>query len=590
MYLKSVEIQGFKSFADKIYLNFNPGITAIVGPNGSGKSNISDAIRWVMGEQSVKSLRGSRMEDVIFSGTEVRKPQGFAEVSLTIDNSEKIFPLDYEEVVVTRRVYRSGEGEYFINRNACRLKDIHELFMDTGLGREGYSIIGQGKIDEILSNKSEERRHIFEEAAGITKYKYRKNEAERKLERTNDNLTRVNDIMTELEGQLAPLKSQSEKAKKYLALRDELKEIEVNTSVVSIEKLKEDLKKAEEDYSAVSESIDVMQKTAEKDENQVNELYSKMSDYDNRIEELRHTKEENAEKTSDGANSITLSLANIEHLGENVERINEEIEKSKRGIAQLDEIIASYNDTLIKIKEEGAGILNEKQSLEKEIESLNDLLLKETEAVESLKSDIIDKTAEINSNQSKIVNYGILLENFRMEYENAKESLEKQNEGYKDIFDENAKLTTRLNELEKLLKTAQKEADDADNEYKTAAERTSDLIEKKSVIQTELGRCTSKKSVLEDMENDFDGYNRSVKAVMTAHSGGALKNLNIYGPVSKLVTTDKKYVTAIETAMMSVGQNIVTKDEQDAKRAIEYLKSNHLGRATFIQSIISPPL
>ena len=224
MYLKSVELQGFKSFADKIYLDFNPGITAIVGPNGSGKSNISDAIRWVMGEQSVKTLRGSRMEDVIFAGTEVRKPQGFAEVSLTLDNSQRIFDVDFEEVTVTRRVYRSGEGEYFINKAPCRLKDIHELFMDTGLGREGYSIVGQGKIDEILSNKSEDRRQIFEEAAGITKYKYRKNDAEKKLERTNENLVRVRDIMSTLEEQLEPLRIQSEKARKYLTLRDTLRE------------------------------------------------------------------------------------------------------------------------------------------------------------------------------------------------------------------------------------------------------------------------------------------------------------------------------------------------------------------------------
>ncbi|MDO4744741.1 MAG: AAA family ATPase, partial [Clostridia bacterium] len=308
MYLKSVEMQGFKSFADKIYLDFNPGITAIVGPNGSGKSNISDAIRWVMGEQSIKSLRGSRMEDVIFSGTEVRKPQGFAEVSLVLDNSEGIFPVDYEEVTVTRRVYRSGEGEYFINRNACRLKDIHELFMDTGLGREGYSIIGQGKIDEILSNKSEDRRRIFEEAAGITKYKYRKNEAEKKLERTNDNLTRVTDIMTELEGQLEPLRIQSEKAKKYLNLREELKGIEVNAAVVTIEKHREDLKTADAEYDAVSESIDIMQKETEQTESTINDLYSKIAEYDNEKEELRRTKEETVEKTSDGANSINLSL------------------------------------------------------------------------------------------------------------------------------------------------------------------------------------------------------------------------------------------------------------------------------------------
>ena len=228
MRLKSIEMQGFKSFADKIYLDFNSGITAIVGPNGSGKSNISDAIRWVMGEQSVKSLRGSRMEDVIFAGTEARKALGFAEVTLTLDNTDGYFPLEFPEVSVTRRVYRSGEGEYYINKTLCRLKDIHELFMDTGLGRDGYSIIGQGKIDSIISTKSEDRRQIFEEAAGISKYKYRKIEAERKLVQTVENLTRVQDILSELEGQLEPLHRQSEKAKKYLVLADRKKELEVS--------------------------------------------------------------------------------------------------------------------------------------------------------------------------------------------------------------------------------------------------------------------------------------------------------------------------------------------------------------------------
>ena len=251
MILKNIEMQGFKSFADKIYLDFNSGITAIVGPNGSGKSNISDAIRWVMGEQSIKSLRGSKMEDVIFSGTEKRKALGFAEVTLTLDNSSGIFDIDFPELQVTRRIYRSGESEYYINKTTCRLKDIHELFMDTGLGRDGYSIIGQGQIDNILSTKSEDRRQIFEEASGISKYKYRKNEAEKKLSQTTENLTRVKDILSELESQLEPLKKQSEKAKKYLVLHEEMKELEINVSVINIDKKREILEKLKEDWKKV---------------------------------------------------------------------------------------------------------------------------------------------------------------------------------------------------------------------------------------------------------------------------------------------------------------------------------------------------
>ncbi len=582
MYLKSVEMQGFKSFADKIYLDFNPGITAIVGPNGSGKSNISDAIRWVMGEQSVKSLRGNRMEDVIFSGTEVRKPQGFAEVSLVLDNSEHIFPVDYEEVTVTRRVYRSGEGEYFINRNSCRLKDIHEMFMDTGLGREGYSIVGQGKIDEILSNKSEDRRRIFEEAAGITKYKYRKNDAEKKLERTQENLTRVTDIMTELEGQIEPLKNQSEKAKKYLNLRDELKDIEVNASVVSIEKYREELKLAEKEYDAVSESIGIMQKETEETENTVNDLYSKIADYDTETENLRITREEANEKTSEGTNSINLALANIEHFGENIERINQEIQKCKRGIEQLDNLIANYNESLDKLKLEGNEISEKKHSLEIEFAKTNDVLSAESEGIENLKSLVIEKTAEITSLQSKIANYNILIENFQRECENAKAELLKQGDGYDILSQNNKKLKAGLAEIEAELDSCRLAEEKISKGYKEASVKSAEIVSKKNEVLSQLSRKTSKKSVLEDMENDFEGYSRSVKSVMTAHAKGSLKSFKIYGPLSNLVTTDKRFVTAIEIAMTSVSQNIVTETEQDAKAAIKYLKENHLGRATFM--------
>ncbi|MBQ2932712.1 MAG: chromosome segregation protein SMC [Clostridia bacterium] len=582
MYLKSVELQGFKSFADKIYLDFNPGITAIVGPNGSGKSNISDAIRWVMGEQSVKSLRGSRMDDVIFSGTEVRKPHGFAEVSLVIDNSERLFPLDYEEVTVTRRIYRSGEGEYFINRNACRLKDIHELFMDTGLGREGYSIIGQGKIDEILSNKSEDRRRIFEEAAGITKYKYRKVEAERKLERTNENLTRVNDIMTELEGQLEPLKNQSEKAKKYLNLREELKNIEVNAAVASIEKFKEELKTAEENYNAISESVSTLQADTQETEDTITSLYQKIEEYDKETESLRQTKEIETEKAADGSNSISIWLANIEHFKENIERIQQEIQKSERGTQHLDALIDEYKTVLSNLKGEVDSILSKKSELETELAKTNDFFSKGSDEVEELKSQIIDKTSEIASLKSKIANCDILIESFDSERINAEELFKNQKDGYIKIQEENAALKTQLESVFAELEALRKEAEEATKNYNGLSASAQKYNTDKNTALAQLSRDSSRKSVLEDMENEFDGYNRSVKAVMTARSKGALKSCKIYGPLSSLVNTDKKYVTAIETAMASVSQNIVTETEQDAKKAIEYLKQNHLGRATFM--------
>ncbi len=582
MYLKSVELQGFKSFADKIYLDFNPGITAIVGPNGSGKSNISDAIRWVMGEQSIKSLRGSRMEDVIFSGTEVRKPQGFAEVSLVLDNSEHIFPVDYEEVTVTRRVYRSGEGEYFINRNACRLKDIHELFMDTGLGREGYSIVGQGKIDEILSNKSEDRRRIFEEAAGITKYKYRKNDAEKKLERTRENLTRVTDIMTELEGQIEPLRHQSEKAKKYLKLRDELKTIEVNSSVVSIEKFREDLKLAEKEYDAVSESINSLQKETQETEDIIGKLYSDIEAYDKETEDLRIAREEAQEQSSAGSNSINLSLANVEHFGENIERIKQEIQKSQNGVEQLDALAENYNDALEKLNVEEKEIADRRQTLENELDAANTILAEKTENIENLKSLVIDKTSEISSLHSKIANYNILIENFNSQRVSAETALTKQNDGFEALSENNKKLKADLAAIEKELSDCRLKEEELSQKHKYISSKLSQIAEKRNTTLSELNRKMSKKSVLEDMENDFEGYNRSVKSVMTAHSNGTLKACKIYGPLSNLISTDKKYVTAIEVAMASVSQNIVTESEQDAKAAIKYLKDNRLGRATFM--------
>lgn len=480
MYLKSVELQGFKSFADKIYLDFNPGITAIVGPNGSGKSNISDAIRWVMGEQSIKSLRGSRMEDVIFSGTEVRKPQGFAEVSLVLDNAEHIFPVDYEEVTVTRRVYRSGEGEYFINKNACRLKDIHELFMDTGLGREGYSIVGQGKIDEILSNKSEDRRRIFEEAAGITKYKYRKNDAEKKLERTRENLTRVTDIMTELEGQIEPLRHQSEKAKKYLNLRDELKTIEVNASVVSIEKFREDLKMAEKEYDAVSESISSLQQETQETENEINKLYSDIADFDKESEELRLAREETQVQSSAGSNSINLSLANIEHFGENIERIKQEIQKCQNGMEQLDGLIEGYNISLEKLNTEGKEISVRKQALEKELEDTNSIFAEKSENVENIKSSVIDKTSEITSLQSKVANYNILIENFGSQRENAEAVLAKQKDGFEVLLLNNKKLKESLAIVEKELTDCRTKEEEFSQRHKYISSKLVQMMEKKN--------------------------------------------------------------------------------------------------------------
>lgn len=582
MYLKSVELQGFKSFADKIYLDFNPGITAIVGPNGSGKSNISDAIRWVMGEQSVKSLRGSRMEDVIFSGTEVRKPQGFAEVSLTLDNSERIFELDFEEVKVTRRVYRSGEGEYFINKAPCRLRDIHELFMDTGLGREGYSIVGQGKIDEILSNKSEDRRQIFEEAAGITKYKYRKNEAEKKLEKTNENLVRLKDIMTELEGQLEPLRAQSEKAKKYLALREQLKTLDVNVSVAMIDSLKAELEKLESDYSSVCGSVDKLQSEANEMEERTNSIYALISDYEQRIEECR--KEQRASEMAAGEENSKIGLlkAEREHCKENIKRLGGEIEKSERGMSQISGLISEYQKAIEELKKEGERAANEVAKLDKEYAQKELLLSEKNKETDGFKADVIEHNSQISSLENKIANYGILLENFKNGRESAQKELSEKSRSLEEITAEDEKKKAALNGLEEKLGEVRFSAENRAVQIRKKENFLHTLNEEKNSVLADLSRTASRCSALEDMANEFEGYYRSVKGVMAAHKGGRLKNARIHGPLSSLISADKKFVTAIETALASVSQNIVVENEQDAKAAIEFLKNERLGRATFM--------
>ena len=337
MYLKRLEMQGFKSFADKTVLEFMPGITSVIGPNGSGKSNVSDAIRWVLGEQSMKSLRGTKSEDIIFAGTQNRKSLGFAEASLIFDNSDGKLPVEYTEVTVTRKIYRSGESGYFINKTPCRLKDVLELFMDTGIGKDGYSIIGQGKIDEILSNKSEDRRHIFEEAAGIVKYRVRKAETEKKLEHTKLNLMRINDILSEIELNIEPLKNQAEKAKKYLNLREELKDIEVGLFIHNINSYKEKLQKIIEDEdifkSQNEEALETMQKISELKE----KLKQEIDDITLNIENTQNLGLE-SEKEKERLNSeISITRERIQNNKENFSRYDIEIEEIKARILELEE-------------------------------------------------------------------------------------------------------------------------------------------------------------------------------------------------------------------------------------------------------------
>ncbi len=589
MRLKNIEMQGFKSFADKIYLDFNPGITAIVGPNGSGKSNISDAIRWVMGEQSIKSLRGSKMEDVIFSGTEARKALGFAEVTLTLDNSDHYFHLDFPEITVTRRVYRSGEGEYYINKTLCRLKDIHELFMDTGLGRDGYSIIGQGKIDSILSTKSEDRRQIFEEAAGISKYKYRKIEAERKLLQTTENLTRVADILNELESQLGPLERQSEKARRYLLLRDEMRNLDITVSVINAEKAKKELASLNENISLLTEQISDIKSELEQTDIEISAMYDKSQEVEQKMEDCREADKNTLELMNDAKNRTSLLMNDIVHSQQNISRLEEEIQAGNTNIEQIDSVLAEHNEHLIELQAKSQGVGKSQEELSFEAQNIDEAAKKKNQEMEATKAKMIDLISQKNAATASIENLTILADNFMERQTALEQEITGKTEDKTSLSELCQKTKTDFEHCVAKIEVLQKETVALENEMQSIATEQNEITEKQTEIQLLLNHKQSRKSMLEDMEREYEGYAKGVRGVMTAYKNGNIKGTKIYGPLAQLIHTEKKYITAIETALGSANQNIVTAKEEDAKVAIEYLKKNHLGRATFLPvSAIEP--
>ncbi len=581
MRLKSIEMTGFKSFADRTYVEFGNGITAIVGPNGSGKSNISDAVKWVMGEQSAKSLRSGNMQDIIFSGTQKRKPLGFAEVTLVVDNSDRALKIDFDEVAVTRRVFRSGESEYFINKTAVRMKDVHELFMDTGIGRDGYSIIGQGKIAEILSSKPDDRRQMFEEASGITKYRYRKEEAQRKLGRTTENIVRLNDIITELENQVGPLKTQSEKAKKYLTLRDELRVLDVNVSLYNIEKHKKTLEEITGVYDNLLSQIDSVNKEAEKIEQETAGVFESIAKED----ELLNTKRDELEKINgvraEYQSDIAILNNRIENNIESIKRIEAEIEELKIKAKDLendadshkasDRLYDDYDKIVAKIKETELKLAEEDEKISNK-----------TKDLETANSELIEKMNEASELKYRITGNATL-----------KSSLSERgaaidfelNEKSKD-FD---KLNSNVKAAEEKLNAKQTEFESFNTRFEKDKAQLEAAREKLSALERELANSNnilaqqkSRLKILKDLESSFDNYQRSVKSVMSAYSKKELKDVTLYGTVAQLVNVNKTYSVAIETALGGGAQNIVTKDEQDAKKAIAYLKNTKQGRATFL--------
>ena len=577
--LKRIEMQGFKSFVDKTNLEFVNGATAVVGPNGSGKSNISDAIRWVIGEMSAKSLRGSNMQDVIFAGTETRKPVNYAEVSLVLDNSTHVFDIDFDEVIVTRRLFRSGESVYQINKANCRLKDIHELFMDTGLGRDGYSIIGQGNVSQILSTKAEDRRSLFEEAAGIAKYKYKKDEAQKKLANAEENLVRINDITLELESQLNPLKNQSEKARKYLELYGEFKTLDVNLSLVTLDKNKVSLEDADKQYASVEDELNALREQESETEAKISALYEEQKKRDEEKTARNDLLIENESRNMSNENEISMAENNIKNNNLMLKRIDDEIaginEKNKERETQIDEINKFISETEAEAQEMLAvfdSVQEENSEIAKQQEELHT-------RIEKLKGDAIEKLNYAASQKANITG----IENLRASFLERKEAVESEirtnRTGVENTVAEIEEDTRQIEQKKEKLEKIKASVETRQNSANNLQSQLNEIIAKINEMNADYQAKTSKKRMLESMENDYAGFAKSVKAVLKADE---LKRNLIYGTVSGLIDVNKEYAVAIETALGGTMQNIIVESEDDAKAAITYLRKSGEGRATFL--------
>ena len=580
MYLKSLEIQGFKSFPDRTLLQFGSDCTAIVGPNGSGKSNISDAISWVLGEQSTRALRGAKMEDVIFGGTAKRPAVGYAEATLVLDNSDASLRIETPEVMITRRYFRSGESEYYINKQLARLKDINELFMDTGLGREGYSNIGQGRIDEILALKSTDRREIFEEAAGISKFRHRKEETERRLANTEDNLLRIGDKISELELQVGPLREQAEKAQKYLTFRTELKGLEVTVWLENLKKIAESARKAETDYASAAFIL-------EQAHDELTALYSKAEQlslqYNHQTLQLdqqrEHISQMEAERQQ-AQNEITLLRAEIQHHQTNIDRIRQElqdqqtrsggiagqIEAERQKIEENTRALAAANDSLAAVQQEAQALAEQTGEAGQQLVSLR----AQQALLQSQSASVTAQIASMEASMEEVLARRQTLEEDRTAAKTRQEQIAAQQLACK-----------------KSLEQAQDDAQSAKNtiagyelRLKARQDKRDGLQRQLNAAGVQLDTLDSKIRMLREMEREYEGFSKAVRLVMQDAAAGKLRG--IHGPVSKLIRVEDRYTTAIETALGAAMQNIVVSSEEDGKTAIQMLKRRDGGRATFL--------
>ena len=582
MYLKRLELQGFKSFADKTVLEFMPGITTVIGPNGSGKSNISDAIRWVLGEQSLKSLRGAKSEDVIFNGTQNRKSLGFAEASIIIDNSDGKLPIEYQEVRITRKIYRSGETGYFINKTPCRLKDISELFMDTGIGKDGYSIIGQGKIDEILSNKSEDRRRIFEEASGIVKYRVRKIESEKKLEQTKLNLLRVNDILTEIEGNIEPLKIQSEKAKSFLNLREELKSIEVGLFLYNIDLYKKKLDQIVIDSQALNNSKEQQEEKHQELILLKQSLKDEIDGITLEIENVQNLGFEGSNKIEKINSEIKVSNQIISNNRENYHRYEKEIQELENRVSELNlekEQKLDKKTNLFSNKEKFEKELQTKQQeLNKLITSLSDkeLQIEQEKKKMELSTDLkYEKVAYINAQDINFENLVKREKVVKFEVETNISELDEARILKQDISKTFYEIDAKRNEINKSLEDINKKKAESIHKLKEYDEQINKL-------NYEIRMKDSRYKFLVETEREKEGYIKSVKSLLLECQKDSNLSKGMHGVLANIISVPKQYETAIEMCLGQSLQNIVTSTEQDAKRLIEHLRRNNLGRVSFL--------
>ena len=578
MYLKSIEVHGFKAFANKIVFDFHNGITGIVGPNGSGKSNVADAVRWVLGEQSAKQLRGASMQDVIFAGTENRKPLSYAYVAITLDNSDHKLQVDYEEVTIARRVYRSGESEYLMNGSPCRLKDVNELFYDTGIGKEGYSIIGQGQIDRILSGKPEERRELFDEAAGIVKYKRRKVTAQKKLEHERENLVRVNDILSELERQLAPLERQSEKAHLYLKKKEELKEYDVNMFLLEVERIEQLLDEAGKNFEIASEHLTETKEQHEKMKSEYAAMEEAMTQMDEKISNLKDsiagtdvTKGKLEGQINVLKEQIHTAQLTKEHLGERIASIEVQQEERRQQGSTYDAQRQEYETQL-------AAIEKTREQAQEKLQSIQAEITRCKEGIEEGKNEIIEllnRKASVKAGQQR---YDTMLEQIQIRKSQLNQRLLQRKIEESGLVEALQKSEQELADIEaEIVKGKENEAK-MQAQKEEWRQKTQENVKKLEQANIHYNKMQSRLESLKNIAERYEGYGNSIRRIMEKKETES----GIHGVVADLIQVKKQYETAIETALSSNVQNIVTEDEETAKRMIRYLKENRYGRATFL--------